>query len=136
MGKGLQTTDKTVLGLYWVARGLLVIWAVSWLIFYAKTLMDAMKPAGFNLSHINIIFMLIVILVVFAVAWRFLLAGGIMLILYGGLIFAERGVDSATQFFTLIFPMIVIGLLFIATWMRAKTAREAEAKEKETASSE
>ena len=105
--------------LRWIARIILIAWALIWLYFYAGLAAAAFEATGLNGALVPLI-VLVAIVFALVVAW--------LLELFGALIFIAAAVFAWFQWeqphwfslATICLPMLLAGLLLIIAWAIAR----------------
>jgi hypothetical protein len=102
----------------WIARGILILWAAWWIFFSVASGIAEMPDLGM-MALLTHLMMPVEILLTLYVAWRWELAGGILLL--AEVIFAWYffNLHEPRQLFValaLALPAALTGVLFIACW--------------------
>ncbi len=102
-------------GMRWVARGLAVVWAGGWTLFGILAGLGEGGDAAAVAGHLAVPGLLFVAAA--AIAWRWELAGGALLVLGGLLTHAVFWfATTAEGFVVLSLPALMAGGLFLAAW--------------------
>ncbi|MHC4224534.1 MAG: DUF7670 domain-containing protein [Planctomycetota bacterium] len=119
----MERKDATSSWMRWIARGLLILWIGFWVWFNIASGISEVGTDGIGalLAHSMVA---IVILAAGVVAWRWPLAGGVLLLLLAafGQWFFHPNLQVAA---VLTLPPAVVGLLLVAAWKLARPRLQA-----------
>jgi len=103
----------------WIARGIIIAWAAWWIFFSVASGIAEMPDLGM-MALITHLMVPVEILLTLYVAWRWELAGGILLLLEVIFAWYFFNLHEPKQLFvalTLALPATLAGVLFIACWL-------------------
>jgi len=113
---------KTVTATRWIARGLLLLWAAFWLFFNIASGIAELPGLGGEALTGHLI-TAGVVLITFLAAWRWDLAGGLMLLVLAVAVFLLFRLYLARQLLvllTLALPMVIAGVLLLICWWHSR----------------
>jgi len=120
-GKKQRAAKYGINSLRWIARAILFVWSLLALWFLAGALIYEGWPEG----RIHTI-QAVVIILAFLIAWWLELIGGALLVLLAIISFVVWGrANTAVALFGCL-PLLVTGILFVATWVRARPPLRAQ----------
>ncbi len=132
MAEVIETTDWAEWGIRYLARGLALIWALSWVFFGIASGIGEELPFGGVVAH-TALPGLVFLLTAF-IAWRWETLGAILLLSEGSLVALyflndlER-ISLLGIFFVILtatIPAFFIGFLFLISWRRSKFGESTE----------
>lgn len=119
---GTQPTAAYVLR--WIARAILIAWAIVWLYFYAGLIAEAYPQTGLNGALIPLL-VLLAIVGVLALCWLLELLGALALLTAAVLAWYQWQQPHWFSLITICLPMLAASLLLIIAWAIARFGGQA-----------
>ena len=109
---GAQRTPTSAAAVVrWIARVILLLWAAWWVIYGATKLSRELPAQGFGLEQMQTVAMLLAILLLLLISWRWEMVGAVLLLLAVVFAFLRFGWYSWMGLLTLELPPLVAALL-------------------------
>jgi hypothetical protein len=119
IGDARRTSPAAAVSLRWIARVVLLLWAAWWVAYGATALSRELPLEGFGLAQLQTVAMMLAILLLLLISWRWEMVGASLLLLAAIFAFVRFDWYSWTRLVTLELPPLVAALLLF--WWRALT---------------